>query len=195
MIHFREQVLKPSRWSSPTLTATGFVYLVFIGAFDYMTGRDVSFSIFYLIPILPVAWFGGILAGGLISVLGTAIWLWADVKSGTGYTHFLVPYWNAVVRLGLFAIVTYFSLTLKGVLEREKWAVAREQRRMLIALLEQTHDSLTGILANLSLLEREDLPLTAKISLGEIRQCAAKIQSVLLGLRNLDGSKLGAYRH
>ncbi|MDH3320955.1 MAG: GGDEF domain-containing protein [Betaproteobacteria bacterium] len=59
-------------------------------------------------------------------------WLLADFSSGHPYSHAALPFWNAGVRLGFFAIVAHLLVRLHGTL-------------VLQESLAQ-HDSLTGIL-------------------------------------------------
>jgi len=46
---------------------TGGVLVLLLGWVDYITGYELSFALFYLIPISLVAWFGGRRLGLLIS--------------------------------------------------------------------------------------------------------------------------------
>jgi PAS domain S-box-containing protein len=103
-----------NRRSKTSLMILGFLLVVVIGALDYWTGAEVSFSIFYLIPIALVTWFAGRENGILVAVAGAATWLGAELLWGGTYTHPIVPYWNAAIRLGFFLIVVYLETRTKG---------------------------------------------------------------------------------
>jgi signal transduction histidine kinase len=103
-----------------SLTLWGFVLAVLVGVVDYLTGPEISFSIFYLIPINMVAWQVSRRWGILLSVVSAALWLTADLLTGYTYSHPAVPYWNAVVRLGLFLIVTYALSALRTSQQRQE---------------------------------------------------------------------------
>jgi signal transduction histidine kinase len=103
-----------------SLTLWGFVLAVLVGAVDYLTGPEISFSIFYLIPIYMVAWQVGRRWGILLSIASAALWLTADLLTGYPYLHPAVPCWNAVVRLGLFLIVTYALSALRKSHQRQE---------------------------------------------------------------------------
>jgi signal transduction histidine kinase len=90
-----------------SLLALGLVLVGLIGALDYLTGDELSFSIFYLIPIALLAWYGGVWTGVLVAALSAASWLVADLLTQHPYSNPLFPYWNSLVRLGFFLIVTY----------------------------------------------------------------------------------------
>lgn len=99
-----ERIGRLSRWS---LAASGLVLVGLIGVLDYLTGDELSFSIFYLIPIALVAWFGGRPAGMIISATSALSWLAADLLTGHPYSNPFFPFWKCLVRLGFFLIVTY----------------------------------------------------------------------------------------
>lgn len=179
-------LLRPSKKDRMILIAAGFVFLFLIAAVDLATGPEIAFSVFYLAPISLVVWSGGRGLGILASLTGAALWVLADVSAGQQYSHVLMPYWNGAVRLGFFLVVTFLLSSFKAVLEREKWTVAREQRRMFVVLMEQLYTPISGILGNTSLLAREDLPPAAKLCVSEIRQFAEQIQSILLQLKELE---------
>ena len=97
------------------LTA-GLLFLLGVAAADFVTGREISFSLFYLIPILLVAWFAGRSWAFAISVLAAATWLAIDEMSRTAYSPPVIRFWNATVRLGFFLIVAWLlpALTCSG---------------------------------------------------------------------------------
>src|ERR1044071_9076017 len=101
------QIERLGRLSKPILLTVGFISVLLLGIFDYLTGRDISFSIFYLIPICMVAWFSNRRNGIMISFASAVTWFLADVTSGPAYEHAFVPYWNVTTRIGFFLIVNH----------------------------------------------------------------------------------------
>ncbi len=93
-----------------------------LGYIDYLSGFEISFSIFYLVPVVAAAWVMGAGAAALFAVLCAGTWLVADVYSGHLYTHPLIPAWNAVMRLGVFLIVSYSQVLAKRLLQKERKA-------------------------------------------------------------------------
>jgi diguanylate cyclase (GGDEF)-like protein len=93
-----------------TLNMTSFLLALGIGWVDYLTGPELSFSIFYLLPVGMAAWFGGRKSSIFIPLLSAVSWYAADVSSFKIYSHPLVPFWNALVIFCFFLIV---SLTLR----------------------------------------------------------------------------------
>lgn len=98
-----------------------FGILALITFLDRLTGYELSFSIFYLIPIALVTWFAGWQGGLGFSIVSSGLWLWADLAAGQSYSSVAIPYWNALVRFGFFIIVT-FMLT-----ERQQQQIRQEE--------------------------------------------------------------------
>ncbi len=98
---------------------TGCVSVAVVGIGDYVTGNELSFSLFYLIPIVLVTWFSGRNLGLAISVIAAITWFIADALVGQPYSQPIIRYWNAAVRLGFFVLVTLLLPALKA-LEHEK---------------------------------------------------------------------------
>ena len=83
------------------------VLMVVVGSLDYLTSFEVSFSIFYLVPVAIAAWYAGTHFGWGACLLAAAVWLLVDTESGHLYSSAWIPFWNAGVRLGFFVIVAH----------------------------------------------------------------------------------------
>lgn len=90
--------------------------VAFIGVTDYLTGRELSFSIFYLIPVSVATLLIGRSGGIILSVSSAAIWLVADLSAHSQYSNILIPFWNATVRLGYFLIHMFLLSYLQRVI-------------------------------------------------------------------------------
>jgi diguanylate cyclase (GGDEF)-like protein len=110
---------------------SGLFLVVVLGIIDKVTGSEISFSIFYLIPVIFVTRFSDRWVGIFISGASAIAWLMADLMAGQIYSHWVIPYWNAMMRFGFFLVNVYILSRLKDALEMEK---------MLSRM-----DSLTGI--------------------------------------------------
>lgn len=91
----------------------GYLLVLLIGIIDYVTGVEISFSVFYLFPISLVAWVSNRRGATSVSVLATLTWLAADLAEAQRYSHPLIPYWNATVRLIFFLVVSILISALK----------------------------------------------------------------------------------
>ncbi len=108
------------RQSKGLHVSVGLALVVLMGVLDYLTGPYLVFSIFYLLPVCLAAFFVGRRGGVLVSLAGAIASLLADLASAAFVVHPLVPYWNAVARLGVFLAFTYVLAELRSVLDREK---------------------------------------------------------------------------
>jgi signal transduction histidine kinase len=109
-----------SRRSSAFLIALALLLVVALGIVDYLTGTELAFSIFYLLPISLIAWLVGRRAGFALSVVAAVTWLLADLMGGSTYSSSAIPYWNTGVRLAFFLIVTYALSALRMARERQE---------------------------------------------------------------------------
>jgi diguanylate cyclase (GGDEF)-like protein len=98
----------------------GVALVALLGIIDYLTGYELSFSLFYLAPITLVSWYGNQRSGLFISVLSAITWFVADFASGNRYANPAIFFWNTLIRLGFFLIVTSLMVALKRELAKEK---------------------------------------------------------------------------
>jgi len=126
---------KPRSW----LFVFGLALALLVGMVDYLTGLQISFSVFYTIPVAMTAWYIGIRYGILFAFLCTFEWLIADLRDT--YVHPLIPYWNGIMRLVVFLLIALILSKLRDTLERERKA---QQAAALVARLK------SEFLANMS---------------------------------------------
>lgn len=90
----------------PTVTACAVsaLLIVCIGIISYLSGPQLSCSLFYLIPVMLVSRVAGFRAGILAATFSALVWLAADLNSGLVYGHAVTPYLNALMRLGSFLV-------------------------------------------------------------------------------------------
>lgn len=103
--------------SKPFLVFTGLILIGIIGFIDYLTGYEIAFSVFYVVPISLVTWFTNQRLGLVASVTSAGVWLVADIVSGQSYSSPLVPFWNYLIRFTFFVIITLLFSYLKSSLQ------------------------------------------------------------------------------
>jgi diguanylate cyclase (GGDEF)-like protein len=99
---------------------TGLIAILVVGGIDFLTGHEIAFSLFYLVPISALTWYAGKRLGLAASIASALIWLLADIASGQSYSHPVIYLWNSLIRLSFFLIVTLLLSTLKKTLNREQ---------------------------------------------------------------------------
>lgn len=100
--------------------ATAIFLIFLLGILDYLTGFEVSFSIFYLIPVAFVSWLALRPYAVAVSLLSAASWYLADITAGHQYSHPAIPVWNAAMRLGFFLIVALSIREIRKLLLQER---------------------------------------------------------------------------
>jgi diguanylate cyclase (GGDEF)-like protein len=90
--------------SPGAVCASSVLLIVLVGLVDYLTGYRLRLSIFYLLPVLWTAWRLGKAVGLTFAAAAAGVWLWADLAARPPGSGSLVPYWNALVTLALFAV-------------------------------------------------------------------------------------------
>lgn len=110
----RFQALSPAQAALAVIVLFGFVATV-----DKATGRELSFSLFYLLPVALVSFRWGTRAGQLAAVVAALAWLSIDLWSGSSYSHPLIPFWNAAVRFGFFSLVALLLARLHEAVEHQ----------------------------------------------------------------------------
>jgi diguanylate cyclase (GGDEF)-like protein len=98
--------------------AVGVAFI--LGFIDYITGFELSFSFFYLLPVTMVAWTAGKRAGLVFSVLCASIWFTSNLLSGETFSHQFIGFWNTLLRFGFYAVVTTLLVELHHALEEER---------------------------------------------------------------------------
>ncbi|HUK55560.1 MAG TPA: diguanylate cyclase [Nitrospiria bacterium] len=109
-----------SRKSKTFVTTLGVSTILLVGVIDYTTGTEISLTVFYILPVLAVAWYAGRRSGIVTSCFGTVAWLAADTVGPHLYSYTVIQYWNAATRLMIFLVVTFLVSRVRETLEREK---------------------------------------------------------------------------
>jgi hypothetical protein len=68
--------------SVPQIIILSICMALLIGVFDHITGIELSFSIFYIIPISIASWYGRPKLGIFLSAISAITWFMADLISG-----------------------------------------------------------------------------------------------------------------
>ncbi len=102
------------RQSETQATVLSLLLVLAVGVLDYVTGFEISFSIFYLLPIALATWFAGWRKGVLMACLGALTGGTVEYFGMARYSHFIILYWNAAVRLGVFLIVVFLLSSVRS---------------------------------------------------------------------------------
>jgi signal transduction histidine kinase len=175
--------------------------LLVTGILDYLTGYEISFSIFYLIPISYLVWYTNKTYGLLLALLSSAVWLALDMLGGPLYSSHVIYLWNALVRLGFFIIVVYLINLIKNanseleqkVISRTKDLTAEvNERKKAQEELNLTATKLRQLTMRLQTIREEENSAIAREIHDELGQAltAIKIDVAWLGKRYSNDSTL-----
>jgi diguanylate cyclase (GGDEF)-like protein len=107
-------------WGARGIIATIGVLWILVIVADYVTGPQLSLTLFYLMPIGVAAWYLGWRAGLAMALFGTATWFLSDLANGMAWSSEGVRYWNTAVRGGVFLVLAYVIAMLRHILDQER---------------------------------------------------------------------------
>lgn len=85
-----------------------------VGLFDYVTGFELNFFAFYLIPVILAVWFVGRGFGMFISAVCVAVSMAGDLIAGERYSSSLVLVWNVAIALAFNFVVVLILAKLRS---------------------------------------------------------------------------------
>jgi signal transduction histidine kinase len=100
-----------------SLTALSLIAIASICLVDLLTGPDIGFSLFYLIPVVVTAWYLGRGPGLVLAIAGALAWLFADTFN-RGIVSIGPSVWNGFTRLVIFIAIALL-------LDRQRTSAAR----------------------------------------------------------------------
>ncbi len=148
------------------------VLLGVIGAGDYVTGPDASFSVLYLVPVFLSA---AVTRGAGVAISGATAATWSLIETelrSTSYEQVWLPIWNLLSRFWVLALIAALVSALAGKL-------ANESR------LSRT-DALTG------LLNRRGFHETVDAEIHRMRRMGVPLTTAYI---DIDGFKAVNDRH
>lgn len=129
-----------SKLSRTWIVSLALLCVVLIGVPDYLTGIEISLSVFYLCPVGIATWYAGMRLGSLLAIISTVVYLAGNFSAGHLYSQPGYLLWNGMLHLGFMLIVAYLLDNLRAYLDIEQ-RLART-------------DVVTGIFNRLAFLER-----------------------------------------
>jgi len=98
----------------------GFILIGIIGVGDFLTGYELSLSVFYVIPIAFITWYMSRRLGLVAAFTSGVVWLIADLSAGHPYSNPVIPFWNSLIRLIFFVIITLLLSSLRDSIRLER---------------------------------------------------------------------------
>jgi signal transduction histidine kinase len=97
-----------------TILAITLLIIALLGFLDYKTGEELSFSIFYLIPISLLSLYRGTKVTSILisAFFASILWFLAEYYTRE-YSNLFFPVWNAFARLVMYSAIGLLLLYLK----------------------------------------------------------------------------------
>ncbi|MGZ9223803.1 MAG: hypothetical protein ACXW4Q_16990, partial [Anaerolineales bacterium] len=92
---------------------TGLVIIGLLGILDYLTGNEITLSLFYLVPIVMVTWAIDHKTGLFMSFMSALTLLGAEIAAGQTYSHPVFYFLNTLVRALFYVVVVYLVAELQ----------------------------------------------------------------------------------
>ena len=103
-------------------TVVGIAIIGLLGILDYVTGNELTLSLFYLIPIALVTWVINRKTGLFMSVISGLTLLGAEIAAGQTYSHPIFYLLNTLVRTSFYVVVVYLVAELQKSRKEEQLA-------------------------------------------------------------------------
>jgi signal transduction histidine kinase len=146
--------LRLGRWGAGRsrfeIAAFSLFLVLATGYIDFVTGKDVTLSVIYVLPIAIAAWFVGPTYAIGLSIVSVLFWLYGDVEAGKKFSSDLVLMWNGSIRFSFYV----FMVVL---LSRLNWL-----QRGLEQRVEERAQALTREIAERERLERDLLEVSER---------------------------------
>jgi signal transduction histidine kinase len=117
--------------------------MAIVGLLDFLTGFELTFFAFYLIPVILAVWFVGRGFGIFVSVLCVLASTVGDLIAGARYSSSLVPVWNTAISLTFFLVVVWILAKLRSLHDeleervRQRTAALNEEMQERVRLEEE----------------------------------------------------------
>ena len=108
------------RRSRHFVVSAALLLVSLLGVLDYLNGPDFSLLIFYVVPVFVAAWYAGRGAGLLTCAASGLAWLFVAYATSHHFSHPLIAYWNAAVRLGFIVILAHLVASFRRSLAQER---------------------------------------------------------------------------
>jgi diguanylate cyclase (GGDEF)-like protein len=105
---------------------SGLTCILLLGLLDLVSGTEISFASFYVLPVCFVVWRAGFLCGLLASVLCALTWSCADYLGREIPPSEAITLWNGLNQLFLLVIISSLLSRLNETLKHERTLSRRD---------------------------------------------------------------------
>jgi signal transduction histidine kinase len=121
----------------PWLWLEAIALIIFFGCIDFLTGYDMTFFLFYAIPILLMVRFAGRAEAIIAALLCSVAWFIVDSAAGHPYRHTMLQAWEVGMRVCFFFLVVIGGSAVKARIELLEHSQQLEKELIRISEREQ----------------------------------------------------------
>jgi signal transduction histidine kinase len=123
----------------PKTVLVGITFLIVacVAAVDFLTGYEISCTVFYLVAIGLATWFVGATFGVIVSVFSAVLTTTISLLSGQHYSNRFASIWNAAVILSFYFIVVWLLRRLRRTQETLEERVTERTASLSAELAER----------------------------------------------------------
>ncbi|MDP2874600.1 MAG: hypothetical protein Q8O00_00360 [Holophaga sp.] len=100
--------------------AAGLVWTFLVGFLDVQTGIQLKLGPFYLLPVLLIAWHGGLWHGVFAALVAASTWRGIEVFWSSNPRPGSILFWDAFLHLVSFVAVSLFVSWANSLVKRER---------------------------------------------------------------------------
>ncbi|MFH1791771.1 MAG: HAMP domain-containing sensor histidine kinase [Candidatus Omnitrophota bacterium] len=166
----------------------GLAIVLIIGFLDYITGPNLGFFLFYLIPVAFISWVAGLMYGVIVAFIAGFTWLAADLCAREFNITLYLEAWNTLIRLLVFLFVAFALWRIRVNEERQREItefIVHDLRNPLSAIRDVLGILNEGISSKLSAEERSLLEAAST----SCRRAITLVNSIL-DLSRLESGKM-----
>lgn len=127
------------QWFKPKPIAIvgGFALVSILGFIDFISGTEVSFALFYFLPLFITSWLAGRTPGIIMALMAGVACLLADHPETSTFSNPWIPYFNLATRTGVFVVVALLVSTMKELAETLEERVAQRTNELQAEIAER----------------------------------------------------------
>jgi signal transduction histidine kinase len=129
------------------VVAAAGISIVAIALMDYVTGIDLSLSVFYLIPVVAATVLVSARSGFALSALAAVTWTFADAFIVDAHASVLLQAWNGLLRFCTLSFVVSLLAALRRTLQAAQ-ASERRSKEFLAYAAHQLRTPVAGVRAS-----------------------------------------------
>ena len=107
-------------WTKLLGLAAGGALILALATLQPHLPHDLPIAVFYILPVVLVAWVGGFWAGSVAAVSASFARMLADAVAGVQFSSPTVPYWNFAISAALYLIISSLLALLHRTLLYER---------------------------------------------------------------------------